>query len=302
MSQPIFLPPPKTLGLFWPSSQGHLDKANIGKSFFAEAGYQIVKSKAWQRICRGYLAANDHYRLLSLTSLTDAKKFEVDGFLAQRGGYGCTRLLGDIGDWSAYPPQKPLIGFSDVTALHMARYAMTGVGGWHAPMLESIADASPLSRDTFFKALAGQGPAEWNFTESQVIKKGLAKGPVLGGNLSVLWALSGSPYWPNFDGAILLIEDINEPAYRLDRLMTSLLTSGLLERLNGLVFGSFINCGSPILVTTILTEAASHLRPGCPAVKGAPFGHQPIQQPWWIGEEAELEAQAEGGCLRFLER
>jgi muramoyltetrapeptide carboxypeptidase len=300
VSHPIFLPPGKTLGLFSPAGPSDVNKVRHATVLYNCRGYEVVTYGPSQMVRRIYLAGTDERRLESLTSLLEHP--EIDAYLARRGGFGSARLLPDLGDWSKIDPAKPIIGFSDITALHLARYFLTGVGGWHAPLLGTLYDSLEDDQDAYFSVLAGKGPNQWEFSGADILKDGVVRGPVLGGNLSVLWSLAATPYWPSFEGAILLLEEKDEVGYRLDRLLTSLYLSGVLNRAAGLVFGSFMNCGNFQAVAYMQREAASRLRPGCPAVKGAPFGHRSTNRPWWVGEEAELMVKDGVGTLKFLER
>jgi muramoyltetrapeptide carboxypeptidase len=257
---------------------------------------------------RGYLAGSDRARLESLRRLW--RDEEVHGFIARRGGYGCQRLLGRLGAWAEAPEGRPIIGFSDLTALHLARYKAAGAGGWHADMADGLADLAPPELKAFLDGLSGRGPRRWDFEAGAVLRppaggkgrRAVGRGPLLGGNLATIAALLGSPWLPSFDGAILMLEEVNESGYRLDRLFCSLLQSSAFGQLQGLVFGGFSGCGSGAEVARLQREAAARLPKGAPAVRGAPFGHGDRNWPWWVGEEAELEAGEGGAALRFLGR
>ena len=229
----------------------------------------------------------------------------MDAYLARRGGYGCQRLLPAIGSWKMAPSGKPIIGFSDLTALHLSRYKETGEGGWHAPMADALPGLSPGDLKAALAGLAGLAPRRWLFPEGSAISPSgpsIGRGPLLGGNLSIVCALLGTGRLPSFDGAILMLEDVGESGYRLDRLLSSLALSSAFSRLQGLVFGQFCGCG-PKSLAALQKEAARRLPRGIPAATSAPFGHQRPNLPWWVGEEAELTTNGEGSAeLRFLGR
>ncbi|MDR2456688.1 MAG: LD-carboxypeptidase [Deltaproteobacteria bacterium] len=303
MSAPVFLPPGSRFGIFAPAGLTQGARLQTVKAVLAQEGYPVRTGFKACKSFRKYLAGTDLERLESFKRLWAA---EVDAFLARRGGYGCQRLLGAIGDWSEVPNGKPIIGFSDLTALHLSRYKHTGAGGWHAAMADKLAVLGEGDRRDFFSGISGLAESFWRLPKKSSLKPGEqeSSGPLLGGNLATICALLGTGHLPSFDGAVLMLEEVNEEGYRVDRLLTSLFMSIDPGRLKGLVFGDFHHCGPPAVVKSILKEAASYLSQDAPAVMGAPFGHFSPNRPWWIGETARLSASAETGLavLRFLER
>lgn len=302
MSAPVFLPPGRRLGIFSPAGPGDDSDLRLSIKVLEDLGYKVARRHERFESTRHYLAGSDRDRAKSLTSFW--KMNSVDAFLSRRGGYGCQRLLPALGDWSGAPDGKPVIGFSDLTALHLARFKFRGVGGWHTDMADSIHNLPPPELKAFLDGLSGRGPREWRFPKGDVMRTGrraIKRGPVLGGNLSTICALLGTPWLPSFNGAILMLEDVNEKDYRLDRLFSTLCLSSAIDDVSGLVFGSFTGCGLKGLVNELLREAAGRLPSGVPVVKEAPFGHFTRNWPWWVGETAELFIEPGGqGVLRFL--
>jgi muramoyltetrapeptide carboxypeptidase len=247
----------------------------------------------------GYLAGTDGERLEQL--VTTFQTPGLGGVLAGRGGYGCLRLLPKL-DWDKLPKDVPLIGYSDITALHLSRLAQTGQGGWHAPVVSSYTYFEPNGREDMVKVLQGRGPKKWTFNKRDILWEGQVRGPLLGGNLTLIDALLGTDYLPSFKGAILMLEDIDEQNYRLDRQLTVLWLSGKLRDIGGLVFGEFVNCGLKENVKKLLASFTQDCLPDIPVVKGAPFGHGKMNSPWWYGERVELTAGPTGAELKFLER
>ena len=141
---------------------------------------------------------------------------------------------------------------------------------------------------------------EWR---TQTIRPGKASGRLLGGNLTVLAALVGTPYLPKFDGSILFLEDVDEAEYRIDRMLTQLALSGILRRVAGVVFGQCTNCrvsGPSYGGFTVSQVLRQHLEPlGVPAYQGAFFGHVDDQFSLPVGARAEIDATA--GTIRLLE-
>jgi muramoyltetrapeptide carboxypeptidase len=250
---------------------------------FREAGYKVkLAPNAFKK--KGYVAGDDQERLRGFSELMADSS--VDAVMALRGGYGCLRLLPTIENWDSWSKFKPIIGFSDITALHLARWAKTKVGGWHAPVVNSLV-SEPIAA-SFFQTLKGQGAKAWVFKKSDCLSEGEGIGPLLGGNLSTINSMLESDFLPSFEGAIVLLEDIGEPDRRLDRLFTTLTLSGRLKNIKGLVLGSFSQCGPPSLVNKLSKDLSSLFSKGVPVVKGAPFGHQTKNFPWWYGSRAQL--------------
>ena len=200
----------------------------------------------------GYLAGRDEDRAADVNAFFADP--DVSAIFAIRGGWGCARIL-PLLDWDKVRRNpKVVTGYSDVTGLHCALQARTGLVTFHAPML--LADWPPFSvglpRRVLFGGeavtMANPPGSEERLVQreyrTRTITPGRARGRLLGGNLTVLTALLGSPYVPALDGAILFLEDVNEEIYRVDRMLTQLGLAGLLGRVRGFVFGSCSKCGT----------------------------------------------------------
>ena len=182
----------------------------------------------------GYLAGDDARRVRELReALADR---EADGIVCARGGYGAMRLLEHITPDEVARDPKWLIGFSDITALH-ALWARARVPSWHASMVTALGRSGEESRAAWVRAIEGELP-RFDGLES-VGAKTEARGVLRGGNLAVLAALLGTPHELQVDGAILLLEDVGERPYRVDRMLTSLRLAGWFERVAGVVVGDF---------------------------------------------------------------
>ena len=259
----------------------------------------------------GYLAGRDEERAGDMMAMFADPA--VKAIFAVRGGWGCARILPhlDFDRIRAHP--KLLIGFSDITALHLALAARTDFPSIHGPNAASA--WGELSWNSF-RTLAFEGgtptyatPAG---TEDRLVQRagrirtfrpGWARGPLLGGNLTVLAALVGTPYLPDFDGAILFLEDVDEAEYRIDRMLTQLSLAGILGKVAGVVFGQCTSCtaqGSSTVGFTLSQVLEQHLAPlGVPAFQGALFGHVANQFSLPVGVPAEIDAEA--GTIRILE-
>ena len=162
-----------------------------------------------------------------------------------RGGYGVTRILEEI-DWRAWTANpKPVIGLSDITALHFALLSR-GLGlGVHAPSVSTLHRQPKKYLAHLFRLLQD---ASCDFAPPPVklvtFRRGRARGPLVGGNLTMIDQLTGTDFMPDLEGCILLLEDVNEPAYKIDRMLVHLKQAGILGRAAGIVLGRFTRCGS----------------------------------------------------------
>jgi muramoyltetrapeptide carboxypeptidase len=259
-------------------------------------GFNFKRPLDPPKVAKGYLSGPDAERRASLNALMADP--QVAALLAVRGGYGCSRLLTSLAPlWKLYPP-KPIIGFSDLTALHMARLTAVGVGGWHGPMLVNFKE--PGQRVRLAKALLGHLPP-WKLAKSSRLKNGHVQGRLLGGNLTLVISLLSTPYWPNTAGDILLLEDTGEELYRLDRGLTTLKQSGLFQKLGGIVFGDFgLSLPKDKLKLKALLLDTIQDFPG-PVAWFPFFGHIQENRPWPVGGWAELKVTDKRGALTFLD-
>jgi muramoyltetrapeptide carboxypeptidase len=239
----------------------------------------------------GYLGGTDAERLQDLNAaLADES---VDAIWSARGGYGAMRLLPHV-DWAALSRRpRALIGFSDVTALHAAASTRCGLVTYHAPTARGA--LTEFSRTSLARAVIEGSDPCGRAEGARTVRGGHTRGRLVGGNLALLAALAGTPYAPDYDGALLVLEDVGEPAYRIDRMLTQLRLSGALSTIAGLVVGHFTQPApghelSPHSLDLLVAEAADVA--GVPAIVGAPLGH--IDDQWTIplGATARLDADA----------
>jgi muramoyltetrapeptide carboxypeptidase len=238
---------------------------------------------------QGYLAGSDTQRRHELNAaLADDT---IDGIWCLRGGYGAMRLLDglDIAAMRKHP--KALIGYSDITALHSALGGAANVVTFHGPTARSR--LTEFSRDSLVRAVVAHrdpcGPAP----EARMLRAGRAEGKLVGGNLALLASLCGTRYAPDYTDTILVLEDIGEPTYRIDRMLRQLALAGALARIAGIAYGHFtegtdLADESSCSLDDVLREAADIA--GVPAIAGIPFGH--IDDQWTVplGAMAELDA------------
>lgn len=256
-----------TLGIAAPA--GCFERACFerGVDVLAELGFKLkIDSRVFAKT--GYLAGTDEARAALLTELMDDD--EADAVICARGGYGCMRLLPLLDLKAMALSRKPIIGFSDCTALFCALYAAGARNCWHGPVVTQMGDLDKASLDAFKLALRG-GPPAFNVDEGVCLQAGEVVAPFFGGNLAVLAHMAGTPYFPNLAGHVLLLEEQNEPLYKIDRMLTQLKLMGVLNGLAGVVLGAFINCGEIKAVYARLTELLDGK--GMPVLAGFPAGH-----------------------------
>lgn len=218
-------------------------------------------------------AGSDQVRAQDFVSaLTET---DADLVMAMRGGYGAARLL-DLIDWEALRGvTTPMVGFSDFTALNLAFYAKTGQVSWQGPTLRDLIQPEALTLEGLTTVL-GQRPLDVSWT-TQVIQTLDVTGTLWGGNLAVLTSLVGTPYLNEHDGDILFIEDVAEPAYRIERMLMTLRLAGILDKQKAVIVGDMQGADRPVGWDGdfSLAMALDYLadQTGIPFVTGLPFGH-----------------------------
>ncbi len=273
------------------------------EAFYARHGWRVrlYPSCRLRHPVLGYLAGTDEQRLADLhAALADD---EVAAIHCLRGGYGAMRLLPDIDTALLRAKPKLLIGYSDITALH-ALWAQEGLPSLHAPMPAS--DLIRPGRDDDEAALvallkaglpAGTVLAP-ELEPGEPMHPGVAEGVLIGGNLSLVAALTGTPWAWNPHGAILFLEDVSESLYRVDRYLVQLQLAGVLHAVKGLVLGSFTESEAPeALLRERLLPLCREL--GKPLLGGWPTGHGTPNRPLPMGLRVRLDASA--GTLTLLD-
>ncbi len=259
----------------------------------------------------GYLAGTDEDRADDLNRMF--RDDAVDAVLCGRGGWGAARLLPMIDFDAVRANPKVFMGYSDITALLLGLHARTGLVTFHGPVgLSTFNEYTlPWVRELVFE---GGTPVFTNPEDTDddvlarvedrvvTIRAGTARGRLLGGNLTVLTAIIGSGYLPDFTGSILFLEDVDEAPYRVDRMLTQLALAGILDSVAGVVFGKCTDCdpGEGYGSLTLDDVLDHHLgRLGVPAWHGAMIGH--IDDKWTVPVGVEAEIDAEAGTVRLLE-
>jgi muramoyltetrapeptide carboxypeptidase len=252
----------------------------------------------------GYLAGTDDERLADLNqALRDPA---IDAIWCLRGGFGVTRILDRVDFSPLRERPKALIGYSDVTALLLALHQATSVVAFHAPMARAPMPA--FTRENFETLLLRAAPAGRlprlpapggilipRAPRLLTIRGGVAEGPLLGGNLSLIAALQGTAHLPSFEGAILFLEEVGEDLYRIDRMLAQLRMTGMLARLAGVILGQFTEMKRGTREGALGFDEVldTYFAPlGVPVLSGVPVGHVDEQWSMPIGVRARLDAGA----------
>jgi muramoyltetrapeptide carboxypeptidase len=246
----------------------------------------IVGPHAEERI--GYLAGHDRDRLHDINrALRDPK---IDAIWCLRGGYGMMRILAGVDYDALSRTPKVIIGYSDVTALHAAVQRKCRLVTYHGPTAREV--LTDFSRDSLRRAVVEQTDSCGVAPKAREINAGFAEGRLVGGNLAVLTSLCGTPFAPDLSDGILILEDINEPVYRIDRMLQQLKLAGALNGCRGIAFGECVKCpddaaGGGRSFDEVLGEIAHEL--GVPCLAGIPVGH--IAEQWTVpfGAMAKLD-------------
>jgi muramoyltetrapeptide carboxypeptidase len=300
------LPEGSLIGIVAPAGPVAPERLPLIEPLYRAHGYRVRLFPGCLQ-ASGYLAGSDATRLADLhAALADG---ELAAIHCLRGGYGCMRIVDGIDTALLRSSAKLLVGYSDVTALH-ALWCREGLPSLHAPMPASdhIQPGREADTEALFTLLqrgvcAGDmlAPELDTGADAMALRvPGSAEGMLVGGNLSLVAALLGTPFaWP-VAGALLFLEDINEEPYRVDRLLTQLRLAGVLDAAAGFVLGSFTEGASPAgVLQELLLPLARRL--GKPLLAGWPAGHGTPNRPLPLGVRARLAVPAgAGGSLQLL--
>lgn len=286
---PRFVGPGATVGVIAPASPFPAERFAAGVAALEGLGFAVTVHPSAYAV-DGYLAGDDATRIQALhDALQDPS---IDVIWAARGGYGLHRIVDRIDVALLARAAKPIVGFSDVCALHALAQGGADLISIHGPVVTQLGELDTATAQQVARVLAGDWAELVYEGEGPAYHGGRATGPLLGGCLSVVAPLIGSPYLPSWDGAILLLEDVGEATYRIDRLLTHLRLSGALQRVAGVALGEFVGCaprkdGEPT-VDVVLRERLVDL--GVPVLQGLPFGHGRKNLAVPLGARVELDA------------
>ncbi len=275
-----------TIGLIAPGSLLSEDELKESVENLKSMGFKPVYT---ERILArdGYLAGTDGQRSADVNEMFGRK--DVDGIVAARGGYGCTRILPMLDYDTIKRNPKVLVGYSDITALLYGIYEETGLICFHGPVgISTFNDFSdfyfknvlmfPHNKITMYNAASDSSRGEAYKTTT--IRSGIAEGELAGGNLSLVVSVIGTPYDVDTEGKIVFLEEVGEEPYRVDRMLTQMLEAGKFDKAAGIMLGVFLNCvskskesgiNSSFSVLEVMFDRLYDL--GIPVVYGMSFGH-----------------------------
>lgn len=301
-----------TLGIISPSSCMKSEEILSGDMILRSHDF-TTKLGAHACEVNGYFAGTDQQRADDLNAMF--RDDSITAVLCTRGGYGTARILDKLDyDMIAGHP-KPLIGFSDITALLCVLSERCGIPVVHGPMLVSLTRDymhSDYTLSHFFAGLNGEAVSgEIPMPEGRKLETlipGHAEGVIIGGNLTVIASLVGTPYELKAEGALLLLEEVGEKPYRIDRMLNQLLQNGLFQRVNGILLGDFIDCenkdASADSRAFNLDDVLRHYAEICgkPVIRGIPAGHGGDNMYLPFGVHAEMNANNDGTASVILGR
>lgn len=308
--KPAALKKGDTIGLVCPAYSAFIkEEVTIAVEGLQIMGFKVVLGKhIFDRY--GNLAGKDEDRAADINEMFANKK--VDAIMAMHGGWGSARILSLLNYENIKNNPKIFIGYSDITALLLSIYSQTGLVTFHGPVGSSTWNAFTVD---YFKTTLIDGNATKMSNpvrkgdalvqmEDRIytIQGGKASGKLIGGNLTVLSHILGSMYVPDFKGAILFLEDVQEDTYRIDRMMTQLKITGILNQLAGVVFGKCTDCQPSKNYGSLTLEDIfeDHIKPlKIPAFSGAMIGHIKDKFTVPIGIEATIDADA--GTIQLKE-
>jgi muramoyltetrapeptide carboxypeptidase len=269
---PRALPSNPRIAVLAISSPSETDRIQQAKQNLERQGVRVTLASNIAHLHRGYLAGTDDERVEELNRYLNSDDY--DAFFFTRGGYGAMRILDRVDYHAIRRNPRPIVGFSDLTALHQAVALHSNVGSFHGPMLnlDFFNGLSSEIEQWFWSMLAGDAPLTHRFDREQVVLDGHSEGILFGGCLSLTNALIGTPYDFWIDDGIWFWEDVDEPLYRLDRMLTHLRLSGRLKNIRGVLIGKLKGCGTPAEIDALLHETFESN--GIPVVRDLPFGHQ----------------------------
>jgi muramoyltetrapeptide carboxypeptidase len=280
-----------------------IDEENLGHFVKAlgDQGWNIRTGSVHSKY--NQYSGRDEERLADLQSMLDDP--EIKAVICARGGYGTGRLLDrvDLNAFAEHP--KWIAGFSDITALHSLILMKLGVAVLHSAMPYTLRDGrDPEGMTNLFYALRGEYPVCEIFADEHN-RTGHAQGILLGGNLSVMYSLTGTPYQLPTRGAILFLEDVDEYLYHIDRMMLNLRMSGMLDHLNGLIVGGMTDMHDNDIpfgknAYEIIREAVEPYE--FPVCFGFPAGHTVPNLALVLGREVKLEVNEGGSRMNYIEQ
>lgn len=300
------LPPPlrpgDRIGIVAPAGPVRRDRLERGMDYLRRRGFELLPGDhLFER--HGYLAGGDAGRLRDLNAcLSDPT---IQAVWLARGGYGCARIVEDV-DFSPLAQRpKALVGYSDATVLHAAAFLEQRLVTYYGPNVSDLGDPEAFDEQSLWRALGDEqrGASDEPLAGTTVVRPGRGEGVLLGGCLSLLSSLAGTPLQLPKAGAILFWEEVGEEPYRIDRMLGQLRQAGALAGLRGMIIGEPVSCGAkePGNELPLIEILDRHLgKARIPVLFGAKAGHGPHKITLPLGRRALLDARER--VLRFSGR
>ncbi|MBJ20081.1 MAG: LD-carboxypeptidase [bacterium] len=296
LRRPRAIRPGARIALAAPAGPLDPDALESGRVAIERLGFEVVaRDDILDR--DGYLAGSDQRRAAELMEFV--RDPDIDAIVCARGGYGCHRIVPALEAKAFRAAAKPLVGYSDITTLLLWQRRHAGLLGIHGPMLEKKGSLDGETGSALIRALQGTGPHPRYAGETRV--SGWAEGRLVGGSLTVCAASLGTPWEIDTRDAIVMLEDVTEFPYRIDRMLQQLRAAGKFDHATGIALGGFTDCDDERYpdwtVERLFDEVFGRL--GIPVVSGLPFGHGAVNLPWPFAGRAALDGAR--GELEMLE-
>ncbi|MBC2705922.1 LD-carboxypeptidase [Desulfobacula sp.] len=274
------------LGACAPSARFDIEKLNKGIQVLKNLGFEVkVPEEIFKK--KRYLAGDDVLRANVINRLFSDP--DIDGIICARGGFGAMRILNHLNWNSIKQNSKPFIGFSDNTAILLSIIGKTGSSVIHGPTVVSLASAPQKTIDSFYKTLTGSSD-EIEVPDGQIIKPGKCTGILKGGNIATISHLLGTKFQPDFKNTVLFLEDIGEPAYKIDRMLTQMKMAGLFEGIQGVITGAFKKCDNEEYIGEILSEIFEEYN--VPILSGLDSGHGKVNLSLCMGADIKMDTMS----------
>ncbi|MBN1850002.1 MAG: LD-carboxypeptidase [Deltaproteobacteria bacterium] len=264
--RPPRLKPGDGIGIIAPAGPVTPSELTPGINLLISMGYDVqVSNHLYDQM--HYLAGDDDSRSEDLHTMFGDQY--IKAIFCARGGYGTSRLLDKIDYHLVRDNPKIIMGYSDITALLLALYKETGLVTFHGPMVRELSQGQ--DPDLIFGPFVSSASIVLDLASGTTLVPGRADGILLGGNLSLICHLVGTPFLPSLHNVVLFVEDKGESLYRIDRMLTHLRLTGLLNDLAGLIMGQFEDCGDLQTLERLFTDLGDVLN--IPVCSGLPAGH-----------------------------
>lgn len=274
------------MGVCAPSGSFDMEKFNRGIEVLKTLGFQVtIPREIFKR--KRYLAGDDMERANTVNRLFSDSG--IQGIICARGGYGALRILTHL-DWDLIRKNpKPFMGYSDITAILTAILSETGMPVLHGPHVVSLGTADAKTLDSFVDAFSGSAKTI-EIPDGKAIREGIGMGILKGGNLATLCHLLGTRFQPDFAGAVFFFEDIGEPAYKIDRMLTQMKLAGIFDKIQGVITGSFENCDNGEYIEEIVGECFHEYQ--VPVLSGLDAGHGKTNLSLSFGRMVKMDTMA----------